>query len=72
MNKPDFPELLRIQEHRSKTHIFYWISAILFWSGVSMAIKYLFVTTGTTPSYIPGLFMLSGAGIYFLVHYYVK
>jgi len=72
MDKNNFPELNRILVQRSKTQKLYWVSAVLFWSGAVLSLKYYIVPTGTVPSLLPGILMFSGAGLYFVVRYLIK
>ena len=72
MKDNEFPELHKILLYRKKTKKIYWLSAILFWSGVAMALSYYIAQTGTVPSLIPGIFMLSATGLYIFIHFFYK
>lgn len=72
MNEEEFPELSRILAHRTKTRKLYWTAAILFWIGVVMSFSYYIVPTGTVPSLIPGIFIISGALFYFVIRFLIK
>ncbi len=72
MKKNNFQELNRILVRRSKTQKLYWASAVLFWSGAVLSLKYYIAPTGIAPSLFPGILMFSGAGLYFVVRYLIK
>ncbi|MFV1982046.1 MAG: hypothetical protein ACC657_00780 [Thiohalomonadales bacterium] len=67
MSKNQFEELDSILEHLHKIRKYYWIAAILFWLGAALTMKYYITQTGTDPSWIPGILMFAGAGLYFVV-----
>lgn len=67
MDEHGFPALERFFEKRSRTRKYYFISAILFWMGAVFSLGYFISPTGTVPSLVPGILMLSGVALYFFV-----
>jgi len=59
-------------DHRRRVKKYYWVAAVLFWLGAFMTIQYYIVPTGTVPSWIPGILMVTGAVLYFVVHHLNK
>jgi len=72
IKEDEFPQLRKILAYRKKTRKLYWASAILFWLGAAMALKYYIAQTGAVPSLIPGIFMFAAAGLYFFVYFFYK
>ena len=72
MKNLDFEVLGHLLQHRKRVQKYYWAAAILFWLGVFGTIQYYIAQTGTEPSWIPGVLMLSGAGLYFVVRHLNK
>ena len=72
MNENDFPELVRINAHHTKTMKLYWVAAILFWSGFLISLPYYNSQTGTIPSMWAGALMIVGSALYLVLHYLIK
>ena len=69
MAKSEFEELDVALYHLKRVRPYYWIAAILFWSGAGLTMKYYLAQTGTEPSWIPGILMLVGTVIYFVARH---
>ncbi len=70
MSSTEFEELDIILDCRNRIRKYYWLAAVLFWIGAFLTIQYYIVPTGTEPSLIPGILMLIGASLYFVVRFF--